>query len=366
MTEEEEELLRWQVYNQHLKEVKGDTTCKKFVACSFPQWYPKSRDKLMSRMNKLYQEIEDCVYGMNRREIDMEKAYEMVIDAPNSESDPILNVWKAFFMHPMITDYELNKVEINEKVANELLEKAVDLNLERMAEAGMQYAQNFLGTMYKSGLGVNKDYTAAAYWFGRAAEQGHASGQFSLGYLYHDRLDFNTAVNWYRKAAEQGHVFGQFSLGAMYYDGLGVKKDYVSAIHWYRKAAVQGHLICQTNLGYMYSKGMGVEKDYIIAMYWYRKAAERGYRSAQNNLGYMYRKGKGVKKDDTTAVYWFRIAAEQGYPLGQYNLGRMYRYGLGVNKDHTAALHWFCKAAEQGHANAQWSLDKMTKECSSG
>jgi len=38
---------------------------------------------MLPNMNELYQEKEDCVYGMDRREIDMEKAYAMVIGAPD-------------------------------------------------------------------------------------------------------------------------------------------------------------------------------------------------------------------------------------------------------------------------------------------
>ena len=44
----------------------------------------------------------------------------------------------------------------------------------------------------------------------------------------------STAVGWYRKAAEQGNAIAQVSLGVMYEFGWGVNKDYNAA---HRKAA---------------------------------------------------------------------------------------------------------------------------------
>jgi len=52
--------------------------------------------------------------------------------------------------------------------------------------------------------------------------------------------DLTQAVAWYRKAAEQGNAFSQFSLGFMYYNGFGVAKDDAEAVAWFQKAADQG------------------------------------------------------------------------------------------------------------------------------
>ena len=48
------------------------------------------------------------------------------------------------------------------------------------------------------------------------------------------------AVKWWHKAAEQGHAGAQLSLGTMYNLGLGVAKNTAEAIKWWRKAADQG------------------------------------------------------------------------------------------------------------------------------
>ena len=83
------------------------------------------------------------------------------------------------------------------------------------------------------------------------AEQGDAESQYSMGVHYHNRglLEAWTegitplaaeAAEWFRKAAKQGHAKAQFSLGQAYSGGYGVAKDEAMAVKWYRKAAAQG------------------------------------------------------------------------------------------------------------------------------
>ena len=70
--------------------------------------------------------------------------------------------------------------------------------------------------MYANGRGVEKDDNLAVQWYRKAAEQGHASGQTDLGFLYETgrgvRIDRNIAAKWYRKAAEQGHKLAKKNL----------------------------------------------------------------------------------------------------------------------------------------------------------
>ncbi|MDB4452447.1 tetratricopeptide repeat protein [Akkermansiaceae bacterium] len=133
--------------------------------------------------------------------------------------------------------------------------------------------------------------------------------------------DYVEAVKWYRKAAEQGHAIAQYTLGCRYDSGEGVTQDDVEAVKWYRKAAEQGYAIAQNNLGLSYASGEGVTQDDVEAVKWYRKAAEQGDASAQYNLGWSYASGEGVTQDDVEAVKWYRKAAEQGDASAQQNLG---------------------------------------------
>jgi TPR repeat protein len=48
------------------------------------------------------------------------------------------------------------------------------------------------------------------------------------------------ATKWYRKAADQGDAFSQFSLGLAYARGLGVTRDYALAHMWLSLAVTGG------------------------------------------------------------------------------------------------------------------------------
>jgi TPR repeat protein len=175
------------------------------------------------------------------------------------------------------------------------------------------------------GEGVPQDFTKAAYWFTKAAEQGNVYAQSNLG-LYYDKgegvpQDKEKAVYCYTKAAEQGNVNGQNALGVIYHKGEGVPQDFAKAVYWYTKAAEQDYVLAQYNLGntYFFNKN-GVPQDKEKAVYWYTKAAEQGHAEAQYNLGTCYMNGNGVPKDMQNAKYWYTKAAAQGYESAKKNL----------------------------------------------
>ena len=49
--------------------------------------------------------------------------------------------------------------------------------------------------------------------------------------------DYAEAFRWYQKAADQGHAGGQYYVGLMYQLGRGVAQNDAEAVTWYRKAA---------------------------------------------------------------------------------------------------------------------------------
>src|SRR5205814_6910270 len=51
--------------------------------------------------------------------------------------------------------------------------------------------------------------------------------------------NYSEAANWYRKAADQGLAHAQYNLGICYDVGHGVPRDYEEAVKWFRKAADQ-------------------------------------------------------------------------------------------------------------------------------
>ena len=250
-----------------------------------------------------------------------------------------------------------------------------------------------------------KNAREAAQWFRKAAEQGHAEAQYSLGSLY---STWGTTTKhagedayWTRKAAEGGHAEAQFNLGRMYGTGDGVPRDARETARWFRKAAEQGHAEAQRNLGVLYAKGIGVPQDTVQAYAWVSlAAAQRQQWMARTRFGTFVTRGatriladlqrdmsppqiaeaqklsrelvEGVSEDahdDGQEAHalaqmvapalqrrkWYR-RARQGDADAQFQLGWWYEFGVGVAKDAGEAAQWYRKAAEQGHARAQYGL----------
>jgi TPR repeat protein len=184
-----------------------------------------------------------------------------------------------------------------------------------------------------------------------------------LRYQYARVLDkqkrYRDAITWYRKAAEQGYASAQNSLGYAYEQGQGVPANNRKAVYWYEQAAQQGHAQAQNNLGTLYFNGKGVEADRQQALIWYRKAARQGNATAQQNIGVMYSRGYGVKKDEETAFDWFLKAATRENSHAQYSVGMSYFYGTGVDPDRNQAKRWFEKAASNGNYQASEALRRI-------
>ena len=152
--------------------------------------------------------------------------------------------------------------------------------------------------MYEMGKGVKQDYSEANKWYQKAAEQGYASAQYSLGVnLYFGKgitQNYTEALNWLLKAANSGDAASQNNVGTMYQNGQGVKQDYSEALKWYTKASEQGHTSALYNLGLMYAEGTGMKSQNIAeALNCFYKAAQKGHEKAKAELE-KYRKNGNI------------------------------------------------------------------------
>jgi hypothetical protein len=95
--------------------------------------------------------------------------------------------------------------------------------------------------MSYTGIGVPKDDAAAATWFRKAADQGHATAQYELGHLNYSGLgvamDWSQAIAWFQKAADQGNADAQYALGGIYERGVAAPRNSVEAHKWFSLAA---------------------------------------------------------------------------------------------------------------------------------
>jgi TPR repeat protein len=101
--------------------------------------------------------------------------------------------------------------------------------------------------------GKNIIVTGAAGGLGRAMTEALAGAganvvtMFSSGQGVAKDKDPKEAVRWYRKAAEQGFASAQMKLAFVYSMGVSVPADYGKREYWYRRAAELGERVTQTN-----------------------------------------------------------------------------------------------------------------------
>ncbi len=151
------------------------------------------------------------------------------------------------------------------------------------------------------------------------AEQGDRTAQYLLGSLSEIAGQYSDAASWYRRSAEQGDPLAQGSLGRLYVSGQGVLVDYVQAYKWSRAAADQDDPLGEFTIATVNALGNGRPVDAREALVWARKAAEQDCESkfrlpaicaqAQAMLGDGYLVGAGVPQDYIYAYMWANLAA---------------------------------------------------------
>ena len=96
--------------------------------------------------------------------------------------------------------------------------------------------------------------------------------------------DVDDAFRWFRKAAEEGHAVGQFKTGMAYAYGIGVDPDWSRAMRWYHEAAEQGHAEAEYAVGMIHCYGLAGESDKPKAIEWYKRSLADGYERAGREL----------------------------------------------------------------------------------
>ena len=83
-----------------------------------------------------------------------------------------------------------------------------------------------------------------------------------------NRQDYQQASQSFIPLAEQGNATAQAYLGFLFETGRGVPQNYTEAAMWYRRAAEQGDSLAQYSLGLLYDRGQGVPRDIVEASKW--------------------------------------------------------------------------------------------------
>ncbi len=110
------------------------------------------------------------------------------------------------------------------------------LNLKKRAEAGEAEALYELGSLYRTGKGVEKDQAKAIASFERAAKLGNRDAQTAMAssHLFGVGVpvDDEKALQWLKLAAERGERGAQFYLG-QYHAYRATNLDLVEGCKWF-------------------------------------------------------------------------------------------------------------------------------------
>jgi len=191
----------------------------------------------------------------------------------------------------------------------------------------------------------------------RAAQQGDAEAQRRVGEFYLHGTGTESSLpearRWLTAAARQGYVPAMVLLGGMILEHRGADPDQAQeAVDMFRRAAAAGNLDAQYNLGVCLRRGLGVEQDHLEAERIYRTAAQRGHRSAQLALGALIEQRASSDVDLVEAASWYRLAADAGHPSAMAALAQLYESGRGVSADRSAALALYRQAVAAGNSSA--------------
>ncbi len=95
-------------------------------------------------------------------------------------------------------------------------------------------------------LEKRKNAGAALEWYRRAAQSGHAASRFRLGTIYKEGIgvdkNIKTAISFYASAFDSGNTNAARQLGRIYANGLGIPQNLELAMDWYRRIGSENEI----------------------------------------------------------------------------------------------------------------------------
>ena len=326
---------------------EDDTTYHRGFYCEWESdtqtYYYNGRfgDDITSETRKLVEEGKDYYYGTGDEGYDISRARSCFADACDGYDG---EAW-----------YYLGKIFANGLIDGKNLDYRSMGSFERAVEYGSALGWFGLGTCYREGVGVTKNYDIAIQLYQRAIDLGCVEADYGMGIMYDlgfgvDR-DIEKAMEYYEKASHC-EDFGwrneaTCTIGDIYCFGYnGSDPDYETAFWWYSQGGQEGYSRSCAALANMYEKGYGVERDDNAAFYWYDWAAWYGDVRSVSKLADCYYYGTGIDENKEMAFEKYLKAAEMGYPYAMYSAGFMYEYGKGTAQNLEQARFWYTKALE--------------------
>ena len=214
------------------------------------------------------------------------------------------------------------------------------------------------GQRLSYGTGCDRDLSAAAEAYRKAADLGYAKAEHSLSCCYHNgygvERDMKKAVEWCQRAANHGYAQAMYDMGLYLHSGMGGVINASEACYWFRMAAQHGVGDPNFDSGLDESEGCGRESS----LAWIVNKAESGDTDAIYWYSRCFANGWGLPRDDTAALELLIDAASLGHSLSKCMVGRAMWYGkLPGGQD--AGLDLVIKAAEEGCTTAYLYLETL-------
>lgn len=128
------------------------------------------------------------------------------------------------------------------------------------AVAGDMQSQYELGLIYDEGKGIPRNSKEAAYWYRRAARNGHADALLALGKAFRSGdgvlQDSRIAAENFWRAAERGNAEGAYLFATMLSSGEGVAKDLPRALKYFLQAAENNYADADVQVSKLRSQGV--------------------------------------------------------------------------------------------------------------
>ena len=219
-----------------------------------------------------------------------------------------------------------------------------------------------MGTMYKNGLGTQKDMIRAIEYFKRSAEMNNTNAKRTLALEYlsgeYLELDIEKGLEMLTECADSGDTLSCYKLGKIYFKGEIVYKDLNMAEKYFLKASQKENRYALYSLGTLY-----LEKEkYSLhkAVEYFEKVLK--YEEIKPYAEYSLAKimlDNNPYHDSEKAVSLLESSAEDNN-WASFLLGRLYLYGTDdIQKDKEKALEWLELSTEQGNEYAQYMLDNI-------
>jgi len=229
------------------------------------------------------------------------------------------------------------------------------------ADAGLKEAQGDLARSFLLGILSPKDYGEALKWSLRASSRGSVSALNYLGAIYRDGLgvpqNFQKAFVYFKQAVNKGSFSAAANLGRMYQFGEGVKTNPQEAEKLFRLAIKNNIGGLETNLANLLEDFPSLNPDEReITKLWEKAATSDKDDYAKYRFGYRLLTGIGIDQDSARGLSLLERVAGSGDHFYQYEMGRIYQDGIGVIPDKDKARSWYEKASGNGSKLAKSDL----------